>query len=79
MEHMPANEQLEVHELTVKVAMLMASVSTTQGIQVLDPTLMERTENTITFRIAKLTKSKRPSKPHVTLTFTKYTEKKNWM
>lgn len=55
--------------------MLMSLVSVSRGSELtkLNPETMEDSSDHITFRIAGLTKTKRPNKPQLSFTFDKYT------
>ena len=71
-----SNAKLSRKELTHKLAMLMALVSACRGSELhkLKPPIMAENTDEVTFHIAGLTKSKRPSNPHVSLVFHKYEE-----
>ena len=76
---MGENEDLPLNQLSHKLAMLMALVSASrcQEIASLDIQLMNDFGDKVTFDIAELTKSKRPSKPHQRITFMAYTGSEN--
>jgi len=74
-----ANAQLTDKQLTLKLAMLMSltNVTRAQELQCLNPQLMEDHGNSIKFHVAKLTKTKRPSKPHLSFTVREYPDEGN--
>ena len=65
------NAIMPITSLTQKVAMLMAITGACRGseLKALDPTLMSDKGDSIVFHIAHLTKTKRQSKPHHSVTF----------
>ena len=68
---------MRLKDLTQKLAMLMALVSAYKKSELhkLNPALMtDKTDIKVIFHIADLTKSKRPSKPHISVIFQKYDE-----
>ena len=74
-----SNTKLSRKELTHKLAILMALVSACRGSELhkLKPPVMTEKTDEVTSHIAGLTKSKRPSKPHVSVVFHTYEEDTN--
>ena len=71
-----ANDKLALRELTYKLVMLMALVSASRGSELhkINPTFMSDKGTEVTFHIVAFTKMKRPSKPHISVTFREYEE-----
>ena len=70
------NDKLSLKDLTNKFAILMDLVSACRGSELhkLNPALMTYKTDEVIFHITGLTKSKRPSKPHISVIFQKYAE-----
>ena len=71
---MGANEQMPMSDLSMKLACLMALTSVARGSELhkLDPQLMMEQDGMVEFKVAGLTKTKRPQAPHFSVRFTKY-------
>ena len=76
LKNMGPNTGLNIKQLSLKLAMLMALTSASRGSELakLNPQLMMDTGDKIVFHIAGLTKTKRPNKPHLSLIFHAYTD-----
>jgi hypothetical protein len=70
------NDTMNMVALTHKTAMLMALVSACRGseLQAADIGAFVDSGDKLEFKIGKLTKSKRPNKPHFSLVFRQYME-----
>jgi hypothetical protein len=71
---MGPNKSLDMKQLSLKLAMLMALTSVSRGSELakLNPQLMNDAGNHITFQIAVLTKTERQNKPHLSFNFYSY-------
>lgn len=74
IEKMGDNSELQDKQLTMKLAMLLGlvNVGRAQEIQSLNPKLMTDFGDKINFQIARLTKTRRPSKSFLTFTIQQY-------
>ena len=74
IKHMGPNKTLDMKQLSLKLAMLMALTSVSRGSELakLNPQLMNDAGDHITFQIAGLTKTKRQNKPHLSFNFHSY-------
>jgi hypothetical protein len=72
---MGPNKSLDMKQLSLKLAMLMALTSVSRGSELakVNPQLMNDAGNHTTFQIAGLTKTKRQNKPHLSFVFYSYT------